>query len=786
MRKINVSLILLSFSLLAFNQNLNQTIRGKIIDKQSQIPLIGVTVIVLNSNPLIGTISDVNGNFRLEKIPVGRINLKFSYIGYKEQLINNVIITSGKELILEIGLEEEINRLEEVVVKASNRKEALNQMATVSARSFTVEQTQRYAGSLMDPARMATNYAGVIAANDERNDIIIRGNSPMGLLWKLEGISIPNPNHFAENGTTGGAVSILNNNNLSNSDFFTGAFPAEYGNAISGVFDLKLRNGNDQNYEYTLQAGFMGLECGAEGPFGNKTGNSFIANYRYSTISLLDKLGVTGSEIPSIPKYQDITFKLNFKGNEKFGKFTIFGIGGLSKMDYKFIQQDDDDFDTHDQNENINSYMNSNMGVLCVSNLKIINSKSYLKTVVSSAISTNGNTTDTILSNSTTKTIQNRTSETVNSVLSSYYNYKQNTKNNYKIGINVELKSFNYEDSIYINNHFQKILFVNDNCALAQIYTQWQHKFSDKLILNEGINYQYFNYTNSNSIEPRIGIKYIINNYQSVNFGMGIHSQIQPLVIYMYETQINNNQYIKTNKDLDFTKSFHMVFGYDIYPNNNLKIKIEPYYQYLYNIPVEQKESNVSVLNIGSDFELPVIDSLVNNGTGKNYGIDLTLERFFSNNYYFLVTGSLYESKYKGSDNIERNTVFNGNYALNALGGFEINLSKKLAFSSDAKISFLGNRRYIPIDLTQSKLLGYAVLNYNNAYKNRYKNYFRADLKISLRKNKINTTQYFILDIMNLFNTQNIYQQVFNPKTNTISSIYQYGIMPNFIYKIEF
>ena len=785
MKRSNLVFAFIFITVAAFNQSLNQTIRGRVIDKHSQIPLIGVTVIIQNSNPLIGTITNLNGYFRLEKVPTGRANLIFSYVGYKNQMVNNLIITTGKEEVLEVALEEEINELEAVVIQATNKKEALNNMATVSARSFTVEQTERYAGSIMDPARMATNYAGVIAANDERNDIIIRGNSPTGLLWKLEGVPIPNPNHFADNGTTGGAVSILNNNNLANSDFFTGAFPAEYGNALSGVFDLKLKKGNDQQYEYTIQAGFMGLEGGVEGPINKNGNNSFIANYRYSTISLLDKLGVTGSDIPSIPKYQDITFKIDLKANDKLGKFAVFGIGGLSKMDYRFIEENDEDYDVHDQNENINSFMYSDMGVIGVSNLKIINSKNHIKSVLSYALTQNGYIIDTILSNSETRLIQGKSSLKKIAALASYYNYKFNSKNNFRIGMYLSTQSFTYEDSILINQEYQKLLSVDGHNISAQLYAQWQYKFSNNIILNSGINYQYFNLSNSNCIEPRIGLKYQVKQNQSLNFALGLHSQAQPLVIYMYETQVNN-QYYKTNKNLDFTKSLHIVAGYDLFPNNNLRIKVEPYLQYLFNVPVEQKPSYLSVLNMGADFELPFIDSLVNEGTGKNYGIDLTIEKFYNNNYYFLITGSLYESKYKGSDNIERNTIFNGNFALNALAGFEKDISKKLAFMADFKITVLGNRRYVPINLSASNNTGYAVYNYGQAYKRKYKDYFRTDIKLSLRKNKPHSTQYFILDIMNVLNTQNIFQQVYNPKINSISSIYQYGIIPNFIYKVEF
>jgi len=282
MRNLFILFILsISFSNSFAQNNYTQTIRGTVIDKSSQSPLIGASIILMNSDPLIGTITDIDGKFRLENIPVGRQGITISYLGYNTIALPGLNLTSGKELVLTIELEENITSLSKVVITAEQRKDiAINEMATVSARSFTVEETERYAGSLGDPSRMVSNFAGVSMTNDSRNDIIIRGNSPSGLLWRLDGIEIPNPNHFGAFGTTGGPVSMLNNNLLTNSDFITSAFPAEYGNAMSGVFDLKMRHGNNEKREYVGQIGFNGFELGAEGPFKKGSRASYLANYR--------------------------------------------------------------------------------------------------------------------------------------------------------------------------------------------------------------------------------------------------------------------------------------------------------------------------------------------------------------------------------------------------------------------------------------------------------------------------------------------------------------------------
>jgi len=225
--------------------------------------LIGANVALSNSNPAKGTVTDINGYFEIKKVPIGRQSIEVSYVGYKSAFINNIYVYAGKESELTIKLEEKIEQFEEVVVKSMNRKDQpLNEMAQVSARSFSVEETERYAGSVGDPSRMAASYAGVLTLGTQINDIIIRGNSTTGLIYRLEGLKIPNPNHFGSLSSSGGTFSMINNNVLSNSDFYTGAFPAEFGNATSGVFDLKLRKGNNEKNEDLAQIGAGGFELG--------------------------------------------------------------------------------------------------------------------------------------------------------------------------------------------------------------------------------------------------------------------------------------------------------------------------------------------------------------------------------------------------------------------------------------------------------------------------------------------------------------------------------------------
>jgi hypothetical protein len=227
---------------------------------------MGVTVFVIGAKPQVDAETDSIGNYSILNIAPGRYNISINYPGFQTQLIPNVLVTSGKEVILDIDMVENINTIKDVLISGTKRG-VINEMSTVSARSFSMEEVNRYSGGMGDPSRLAANFAGVVTPNDQRNDLVIRGNSPLGVLWRIDGLNVPNLSHFSTLGSTGGPVSALNTNVLKNSDFMTSAFAPEYGNATSGVFDLGFRKGNTSKAEHTIQFGAVtGLEAMTEGP----------------------------------------------------------------------------------------------------------------------------------------------------------------------------------------------------------------------------------------------------------------------------------------------------------------------------------------------------------------------------------------------------------------------------------------------------------------------------------------------------------------------------------------
>lgn len=787
--KNHLILSLLFLTLYSFAQSPTQTIRGFVLDKQSQSQIPGASIVLLGTEPLKGTLSDANGRFIISNVKVGRYDIKISYMGYKEIVIPNVVVTAGKEVVLDIGMEESIAALNEVVVSGSKKNETQNEMVSVSGRSFSMEEVNRYAGGRSDPARLAANFAGVSSPDDSRNDLVIRGNSPVGVLWRIEGLNIPNPNHFSTIGTTGGPVSAINTNVLKNSDFFTSAFPAEYGNANAGVFDLGFRNGNSEKFEHTIQLGALtGLEAMTEGPINKAKGSSYLIAYRYSFTGLAQQIGIPiGTS--ATPQYQDVSFKIN-GGNGKLGKFTLFGLAGTSNIDFLHTEIDTTDLFA---DPNKDSYFTSNIALIGLKHFIKVGANSYVNTVIGMSYAASDYTEDTIsIPDDNPVTTLENTTKRINYSINSSFNTKINARLFTKFGVIAEVLNLNlfYRDRNY-TPYWLQIWDTEDYTSLYQVYAHAKYNVNEKLTLNLGLHSQFLAYTSSFSIEPRIGLKYQLNRKNGLSAGYGMHSQTQPTDVYFYRSQNSDGSYSQTNSDLGFTKSQHFVLGYDLLPASDWRVKTEVYYQLLNNVPVTRNPGSFSMLNAGASFQPNEISNLYNAGSGTNYGVELTIEKFFSKGYYGLLTGTLYESKYKGSDGIERNTAFNSSYVCNILLGkeFKLGKEKRNAITFDVKMTRAGGRYYTPVDLDASIAAGQEVLQGDDqAFSEQLPDFFRLDVKtgITFNSKTRKLSQSLMFDIQNVTNNKNVFAQRYNTTSQTVNTVYQIGFFPNFIYKIQF
>jgi hypothetical protein len=785
MNRIIISILFILINQVIYSQDLTQTIRGRVVDSQTEAPLFGAVLIVRNSNPVLGTRTDIDGNFVIEKVPVGRQTVDVSHIGYLSYALENIFITSNKETYLNIVLEESVTSLNEVIITHKlNKDQPLNQNAAVSARTFSVEETEKYSGSIGDPARMASNFAGIATICDQRNDIVIRGNSPLGVLWRLDGIDIPNPNHFSSFGASGGPISILNNNLLTNSDFFTGAFPAEYGNALSGVFDLKMRSPSNLKYEFVTQVGMNGFEIGAEGPIVRNF-SSFLISYRYSTLAIVDAMGFKVG-IDAIPYFQDVSFKLT-SNNSKFGKFSLVGIGGYSY---------DKDFDSRKDTAELKDgrgedfTFGSGMGALGLIHKLLINNKINVENIISFSY-TLSHISEDIFSRQfpepSPRYRQKSDEKGIN--FSSTLRYKPNPGNVFQAGISFQMLNFQFMDSVKSGSDFIVNLDQKGNYNLLKSHVQWQHKFSDNLLVYNGLHFMLFTFNNKSSVEPRFGLKWDLHPRHSLNIGFGLHGQLIPRMFYVVESETDPGKYDPLNQKLGFSKSIHSVIGYNFLISDNLRLKFETYFQYLYKIPVKEGNPAYSIINFGDSYfdQLPIIDSLVNKGTGENYGIELTLEKFLDKGYYALFTGSLYESKYRGFDGIERNSAFNGNFILNTLAGKEFRIGKHNYLSLDLKVTYAGSLRYVPFDIEQITTDYYVRhFDWSRAYQDRRKDYFRLNGRFGYKLIREKFSAELAVDFMNMTNHRDIFTEYFNSETGKMEYSYQFPFLPIGFLRFQF
>jgi hypothetical protein len=760
---------------------LTQTIRGTVIDQDGKFPLIGANVIIENSNPVKGAVTNVNGEFRFDNVPVGRVNLLIRYLGYEERSLQNVLLSSGKEVILDIELKESLVKIEEVVVKATkNKGEAQNDMALISSRSFSIEETKRFAGAFQDPSRMVSAYAGVTSNPEGDNDIIVRGNSPKGILWRMDGIEIPNPNHFSNEGATGGPINALNSELLSNSDFYTGAFSPEFGDVLSGVFDLRMRNGNNEKREYSVGVGILGLDAMLEGPLNKLNGSSYLVNYRYSALDLLDKAGLV--DFDGVPRYQDAAFKVVLP-MKKWGTLSVFGLGGKSS-----ISGDE----TDDNGRKVEKFeYDSQLGMVGLNHMLPLSQNTFIKLTLSA--SNNGSDyTDYNIDPDDNLVFDGKGKWEKNSIRSALMlSTRINAKNRIIVGVKHTQHFYNlyeyYSDEEL--KRFVTSLDMKENSGSLQSYVSWKYRMNDNFTFVGGLHSLYFHLNKEITMEPRAAIRWQIAPKHSLNAGFGIHSKIESIVTYFTRVALPEGGEITPNKELGLSKARHWVFGYEYRISKNLSSKIELYYQDLYNIPVENVDTScISLLNSDEGY---VNYALVSSGTGKNYGIDYTLEHYFTKNFYFLVTASLYQSKYKALEGVERNTKYNGNYAFNFLVGKEFKVGRKKTINANTisvntKLYMNGGRRYVPVDLEKSIAAGETKYDNSRAFDKTLDAIYQVNLAISYRINRPKTSHEFVLDISNVTNAQGRTWEYYNKYSGKIDYDRQLSFLPNFMYRVHF
>ena len=820
-----------------FAQTSVSTISGSVLDAEARYPLLGATVQVLTAPELVTT-ADLDGRFQLTQVPLGRHALQVSFIGYEPRVLEGIVVTSGRPVVLTVELQESVIAIQAAEVTATQEGEVMNEMATVSARAFTVEETDRYAGSRGDPARMASNFAGVQGADDSRNDIVVRGNSPSGVLWRVEGVDLPNPNHFSVPGTGGGPVAIVNNKTLANSDFFTAAFPAEFGNSTAAVFDLRLRNGNQDQWHGSGQLGFLGTEVLAEGPLNRDKRSSLLINYRYSTAVIFSALGIDiGTS--AVPKYQDGSFKLHVPTSGG-GALSVWGLGGNSSVDILISDQKRPERNIYGDNDR-DQYFRTGMGIVGATYTKPVNERTYVKTTL--ALSRDWQDSrhefvtrdlvtmeaDTFFANVATQPLMAYLFDKKRVSLAAHANRKLEVDKGaatLRFGVNADamfwafndsIRPFvwqpgpNMEDSTLTLGDFGRRWDANMTSLLLQPFAQIKWRPSEPWTVTAGLHAMADTRSGATSLlEPRLGAQYVTAGGTAWSFGTGLHSQMQ--TPYLYASSPGPDPLAlpgpdgraplaMPNQNMGFTQSLHTVLGMSRRLGSLWSMKAEVYWQELSNIPVADlstewgmSNTSYSLINAGGGFSRLFPDTLVNEGRGRNKGVELTLARAFREGWFVLLTGSLFDAQYTGADGVYRNTDFNGRYAWNALASKEWKLGTSMSLVTGAKCTMVGGRWYGGVDEEQSLIQRELI--WDDATRNtlQFDDYFRFDLKTNLTWNRPSTTHELGVDWVNILGTENVLKLTYapddasvdDPNYSPVREEYQLGFLPIFFYRVDF
>ena len=774
-------MLLLPSMMRAQTTTADQTIRGQVCDVASGEPMIGVTITVENGTTM-ATVSDIDGNFVIQHVPVGRHSVRATYIGYEPVLLKEQLVTSGKELVLNLKMTESLTNLQEVVIKPRvNKQQPLNEMAQVGARMFSVEEATRYAGGMADPARTASMFAGV-ATGGATNGISIHGNSPQMLQWRIEGIEVNNPNHFADITEAGGGVfTSLNGTVLANSDFMTGAMPAEYGNALSGAFDMKMRVGNNTKHEHAIQVGTLGVDFASEGPLTKNSKASYLINYRYSFLEIAKKLHAINMEKETLD-YQDLSFKVNVPTTHA-GTFAVWFTGLFDRFendvpdvaDRKTLWDSNDSWSTQKSWAGglTHTYRFRSGGTL-TSNIAYTGA--YQKLGINDY-------------NEQMQQMPDMLGRSLswNVIISTQHKHKFSSRYTMQNGFEHRHMDFRtWMDYIkVVGGPLYRVFESNGSTGLTRLYTNHKIALSQRLSTVAGINVMWFNLNNQVLVEPRISFQYKTSASSTLSIAYAMNSRKEAIDTYFVLN--TNSQEPNVNKDLGLTRSHHISASFAQRLGENAMLKIEPYWQWLFDVPVEQG-TTYSVINHNLFYQ---DRALVNKGAGRNYGIDLTLERYLKDGLYGMFTATLFKSEYRDAQGEWHHTRHDRGYITNILGGKEwmVGKSRKNVFGINGRLTLMGGDRYTPMvagttyeEVAQrpDRTIPQDGANPFSAQMNMNVGYA---FSVKYTINKHHSAHHFILEYLQMRSFQG---QTFDIHTHELVDQFTSLTFPNIAYRLEF
>ena len=780
-----LGLILIFISTFVYGQS-HQTVRGTIKESFTERVIEGVVVKLLTENSVYKeAISDARGNFTFSDVQLGFYDIQFTHIGYKSFIQPSISVTVSKETVLNIVMESTGKNLDEVEVNP-NKERGIpnNEMANSSVFSIHPNDARRIAGGLDDPIRVAGTLPGVTAATSfSANFVSIRGNSPRSLKYQMEGVELPNPTHFARIGGSGGTFTIFSMQLMDKSDFYTGAFSAQFGDALGGVFDVKFKKGNSNQHEMTFQIGSLGAEFGSEGPLSKKNNSSYVLNYRYATVAL----GRIGN--PSSPTYQDLSFNIDIPLAKSKGKLQFFAIAGTSDRTRSALQ---DSSEWKESLDRTTLYLASTTATMGAVYKKYIGTKSVFKATAAGSYSKQTDNKNYLQDDFSIirQKINEYSSIPITGALS--LKHKFGLRHSNITGLSYNTTTHDWRAEKYSFNQNMQIVLMDGSgrSNLFKAYTQSKFSVTENFNILAGVHFLNYDVTNQQTVEPRLSFNYQINARHSVSLSSGMHSQIENYATYLYEETNSTGATINPNKDLRLSKAIHYILGYKGKVFKNHRLRIEAYYQQLYDVPVDS--FTFSTINLE---ELSDLRALTNSGTGQNYGIDLGFERYTDNGLYYIFNSSFWRSLYTAGDGIQRSSAFDNNYNLRFIVGKEYKLkasqTKKgvdryRSFSWNGSLNVLGGQVYTPLDLLNSRIEQETIYDESVAFTEKGETLLFLDFNFSYTINKKKRKSVWAIQIKNLLNNGNALYREYDTILDREVEVKSTSFFPNIYYRLEF
>lgn len=766
-----------------------QTLRGTVTDATTGEELIGATVKVTGTSK--GDATDIDGKYVITGLTPGRYDLEVNYLGYDPSIVKEILIAGTKEIIVDVSLQESSNSLNEVVIRPHvNKMETVNPLSLLGGKMLSMEEASRYAGGYNDPARIVSSFAGIGGTSDN-NGISVHGNSPQSLQWRLEGVEIFSPNHFAEVLESGaGVVGAISSQVMTNSDFYSTAYGAEYSNAFSGVFDMKLRSGNNSKHEHGAQIGTLGAELFSEGPLSKKSNASYIINYRYSITRVADKLGLVDMD-GEIVDFQDINFKLNIP-TKRAGIFGIFGVG---MIDHSKIERptDIDEWETlmdADTPETRNG-----LGILGIKHsIRLKNDWQLQTTAVYNYYLIKSD--DSYYDFDFDRHQLNRQDAvpfsyfkqdgsqlSLTTTLSRQVTPKFFTKLGGAYTHNFFTMKYSESPYYYQPSQIATILNERGNTGLANLYISNSWKPSNYLTFNFGLAGNYFLLGEELSLEPRVQLQWKPDDRNTIATGYGLNSRMEKLDAYFVGGK---------NKYLGLSKNHHIMLSYNHQFSDDINLRVETYYQYGFHIPVgADLTSTFSTVNRLDYF---LTEPLVAKGNLRNYGIDATLEHYMKNGFYGMLNGSLYKMEYRAQDKVWRNVRYSREFLVKLLGGKEWMLGNhgKNVLNLSAKLTYMGGMHHTPVDIAATEAqfaagnIGDVIYKDNEAFSEQYDPMTVFDLTASYKIVGRKVSHTIAFHSVNLFDAKSPNYDLYNFAKHKIDTWTNTAAFPNFYYRIDF